>query len=458
MRIWMNWPLAYSVFINIILILIIAASFLKKKRLFLVSFSLAVLIGLFLAPLGVPWRAIMLGSLACAMIPLLFMKINRTFMRYKAAVEREHSIDEARHKELLTEEGFVYDAQLKHNEKLSRISSLYEITKDMSTTLRFSEVFKILTEYLQKAFLFRRARLILTRADDEDGVSGNIVYESRGTLDDTLKAKGILPKLEISKQPFDNHDRKIYNLLKKDIKRLQITKGRWEENPYAEFLPDGAETYMAIPMVVDKQLIGILTIDALPTSDFEKFSILAAQFVLEMRRIVLYEKVEELAITDGLTKAFAKRHIMERLGEEFERSKRHGFYLSFLMIDIDYFKNYNDTYGHLVGDVVLKDIVSLLKGHTREVDLVGRFGGEEFCAILPETGKEEARLVAERIREVIATHKFRAYDELTNVTVSIGLATYPDDADSMSDLVENSDKSLYIAKNSGRNRVITHQP
>ncbi len=388
-----------------------------------------------------------LWSLAFIITPLVIIKIKRTYEDYKMLLAGEFVTLERDYNELLAQEGIVYDKQLKYNERLSEIASLYEITKDMSKGLHFADIFNILAEYLQKTFLFKKAYLILL----------NIVYETKGLQDSILKVKGIIPKLEVSTRPLGGHDKKICNFLKSDIKKLQIVKSKMPEDPYLEFLPEGAQSFVAVPIVIDSQLTGVLAVEDLSTSDFEKFSILAAQFALEMRRTILYEKVEEMAITDGLTKAFAKRHIMERLGEEFERSMRHNLNLSFLMIDIDYFKNYNDRYGHLVGDVVLKDIVTLLKANTREVDLVGRFGGEEFCVILPETGKDEARLVAERIREMIDGFQFKAYDELTDVTVSIGIATYPDQAKDMSEFIENSDSALYAAKHAGRNRVCMYE-
>jgi len=398
------------------------------------------------------WQALVSIFLALILIKLAFLKVKRSREDYKVMLTNEYLSIEKEYKSLVAAEGVIYDRQLKYNQKLNEISSLYEIIKDMSTSLRFADIFKVLAEYLQKNFVFKKAALILMERGIEAS-PGDIVYETKGLEDTTIKTKGIFPKLEISSRPYSEHDKKIYNLLKNDVKNLQITKTKWENNPYIEYLPNDAQTYMAVPMIIENELIGILVIENLPASDLEKFTILAAQFALEMRRIILYEKVEEMAITDGLTKAFAKRHIMERLGEEFERSIRHDFNLSFLMVDIDHFKNYNDTYGHLVGDAVLKDIVNLLKGNTREVDLVGRFGGEEFCVILPETGQGEAQLVAERIRYIIEKHKFKAYDELTDVTVSIGMASYPDDAKSMDALIENSDKALYRAKNEGRNRV-----
>ncbi|MBL7069404.1 MAG: sensor domain-containing diguanylate cyclase [Candidatus Omnitrophica bacterium] len=397
------------------------------------------------------WQPVILAFLAPVFTVATFFKIKKSRRGYKETIADRCLSSEREYNGLVTEEGHIYDRQLKYEKRLSETSSLYEITKEMSASLHFDDIFKILAEYLQKSFLFKRVALILVGMDETS--SGEVVYETLGIQDSASKAKGVFPKLEIAGRPLDENDKKIYELLKNDIRRIQITRTEWLKSPYAQYLPEDAHTFMAVPMLFEDRLIGILSIVDLSVSDLEKFSILAAQFSLEMRRIILYEKVEQMAITDGLTKAFAKRHIMERLGEEFERSIRHDFSLAFLMVDIDHFKNYNDTYGHLVGDAVLKDIVELLKNNTREVDLVGRFGGEEFCVILPETGKDEARLVAERIREMIENHSFKAYDESTNVQVSIGVAVYPEDAGDVNEIIENSDKALYAAKNGGRNKV-----
>jgi len=173
--------------------------------------------------------------------------------------------------------------------------------------------------------------------------------------------------------------------------------------------------------------------------------------------VLLYETVEALAITDGLTGLYTRRYFFERFEEELQRSKRHGFKFSFLMIDIDDFKVCNDTYGHLVGDAVLKEVSHIAKGSAREIDLTARYGGEEFSMILPETDRAGAMLVAERIRKRIAENTFKAYDEKLKVTVSIGLAVYPDDSQEMSDLVERADRALYAAKSSGKNIVCEYK-
>jgi diguanylate cyclase (GGDEF)-like protein len=123
------------------------------------------------------------------------------------------------------------------------------------------------------------------------------------------------------------------------------------------------------------------------------------------------------------------------------------------MMDIDDFKACNDKYGHLVGDVVLKEISRMIRESVREIDLVARYGGEEFSLILPETDRKGAILAAERIRKRIAQHVFSAYDEKLNVTVSAGLAVYPEDASDIERLIGKADAALYRAKNSGKNII-----
>ncbi|MFH1752732.1 MAG: GGDEF domain-containing protein [Candidatus Omnitrophota bacterium] len=446
----------YAAYINTFLAAVIFAVFSYRRRLLFALVVLFLFFSAFVFLFVADWQPATLGCLAVCAVLMIFAKVRSSFDGFKEGLSLEGVTAEKAYNDLVAKEGMIYDAQLKYNDKLAQISSLYEITKEMSTSLRFADIFKILAGYLHKTFSFKRTFLMLTNIHTET-FSEDMVFEIMGMQNNAMKAKGIFPKLEMANRAPDAHDKKIYALLQNDIKRLQIARTQWSQNPYIQFLPEGAKTYMAVPIIIEKKIIGILAIEDLPTSDFEKFAILAAQFSLETRRIALYERVEQMAITDGLTKAFAKRHMMERLSEEFERSARHNLGLSFVMIDIDYFKKYNDTYGHLVGDIVLRDIVILIKDNTREVDLIGRFGGEEFCILLPETKKEAALLVSERIREIVEKHKFKAYDEMTDVSVSIGIATFPEDCKTAEELVENADKALYMAKSRGRNKVCLYQ-
>ncbi len=172
-----------------------------------------------------------------------------------------------------------------------------------------------------------------------------------------------------------------------------------------------------------------------------------------LERIELYDKLQELSIHDSLTKAYNRRYFMERFFEEFERSKKFNLSLSFLMIDIDNFKKVNDIYGHLVGDSVLKEITRILRDNIRQIDFLARFGGEEFAISLPETDKTGAIGVAERINSRISGQRINVYDEILAVSVSIGIATFPENTLYPDVLIEIADKALYKAKVSGRNRV-----
>ncbi|MCD6539633.1 MAG: GGDEF domain-containing protein [Candidatus Omnitrophica bacterium] len=185
----------------------------------------------------------------------------------------------------------------------------------------------------------------------------------------------------------------------------------------------------------------------------EQLPYLVSQFRLLIDRANLYKKLEKISLTDSLTHIPNRRYFMERYEDEFRRSEKFKFDLSFLMVDIDHFKNYNDTFGHLVGDVILREVANLLKENIREIDFVGRFGGEEFSIFLPETSKEQAISVSERLREKIAESEIQAYDEKVRLSISIGVATFPEDSRDKGLLIEIADKALYQAKQKGRNRV-----
>ena len=185
----------------------------------------------------------------------------------------------------------------------------------------------------------------------------------------------------------------------------------------------------------------------------ERFNILAQQFMLGYKRAMLYHQVQELSITDSLTRLLNRRYFLKRLDEELARSKQFKLEFSFLMVDIDNFKEYNDHFGHLVGDIVLREVSSIIQENTRQIDLLGRYGGEEFSILLTETSKDNAYLAAERIRSSLETKKIKAYDEELKVTISIGLCSFPDDANSAEEIIDISDSALYEAKHKGKNQV-----
>ena len=165
--------------------------------------------------------------------------------------------------------------------------------------------------------------------------------------------------------------------------------------------------------------------------------------------------LKELTIRDGLTGLYNHRHFQETLAVEILRSKRHAKTFSLVFLDVDFFKQYNDTHGHLHGDAVLVALSKLLIAGIRESDVAVRYGGEEFVLLLPETSKEKAFVVAGNIREKIAAHPFpgRETQPQGKVTVSMGIAAFPEDGSDSSTLLHRADEALYQAKNGGRNRV-----
>jgi len=306
------------------------------------------------------------------------------------------------------------------------IVSLYEITKTMSRDLTFNEIFNALSAFLKEYFVFRKSELLILK-ETEGYINVDKVYK-------LYNEDGLKPE----KPKTDYED--VLMLFAKDKKEVYIPK-------------EGTKAFGAVPLLSENKFVGILTVEDLPRMDFDRFVIVAMQFALEMKKVLLYETVEALAITDSLTGLYTRRYFFERLNEELNRSKKHNFKFTFLMIDIDDFKKCNDTHGHLVGDVILREVSRIIKENVREIDLVARYGGEEFLVILPETDKKPAMFVAERIRKKIKENVFKAYDEALRITISAGLAAYPEDASEMEDVVEKADKALYAAKSSGKDIV-----
>ena len=212
--------------------------------------------------------------------------------------------------------------------------------------------------------------------------------------------------------------------------------------------------YMILPLNIgENQIVGYLVVDRILETDKEKFEILAQQFLIGLRRSLLYQKVQGLTITDSLTGVYCRRYFLGRFNEELKRSKRNKLCLTFLMVDIDNFKQFNDRYGHLVGDAILRQVAKTISDTVRQIDFIGRYGGEEISIVLAETDKEQANFAAERIRQAIATAVIKVYDEELKVTTSIGVSTFPDNAGNMQDLIEVADQALYLAKETGKNKV-----
>ncbi|HOE69014.1 MAG: Phytochrome-like protein cph2 [Candidatus Omnitrophica bacterium ADurb.Bin314] len=328
---------------------------------------------------------------------------------------------------------------LKHLElQVSSLMNLFEIARDFSECMDFATLTEFLLKKLRDELSFERMRIFLFPAPTDPVEPGTVkVYD--------MVANGVTET-----------ERVLSDQEKTDFGRMRAEKNMVKNDSSWHF-----------PIFEAAELGAVFSIEGVKDEDLARVEVLSAYLVLLIKKIKLYETVRKLAIVDELTQVFVRHHFSERLEEEVERSVRFRLPLAVLMLDIDHFKRYNDDFGHLVGDATLKEVADLLKKSLRRVDLVGRYGGEEFLVAMPETKLENAVEVAERIRSSIARHDFQVYNDKTRVTVSQGLVVFdaaklanPERADFSkiaAELVHQADEAMYQAKDEGRNRVCIYK-
>jgi two-component system, cell cycle response regulator len=227
-----------------------------------------------------------------------------------------------------------------------------------------------------------------------------------------------------------------------------LVTARGTSDDVVEGLEAGADDYIAKPynfQELEARVRAMLRIKRLQDELDEK----ARELELANQRL------RKLSITDGLTELFNHRHVHELLQEEFDRSRRTHEPVAVVMMDLDHFKNVNDTHGHPTGDLILYETAQILRETAREIDMPGRYGGEEFIVILPNTQEPAAARFAERVRGGIKEHVFRDGSKEVRMTVSCGAASFPAPGiDSPEALLKAADQALYEAKRTGRDRVV----
>ncbi|MCK9226126.1 MAG: diguanylate cyclase, partial [Candidatus Muirbacterium halophilum] len=328
--------------------------------------------------------------------------------------------------------------------KMSDLKILYEISQTISAVLDYKELLSEIMDISINVLEAEKGSIMLF--DDETEMLK--IEASYGLPEDIIRDTLINPNRGIvgwvirTGKPL-----LIYDTMKEA--GFEKMKGRKAESG----------TLMSAPLKVKDKLIGVINISkSIPNtyndSDRDLFEAIALQAAIAIDKAILYR----LAITDGLTKLYIHRYFQQRLDEELQRAKRYSKPLSFLMMDIDHFKIFNDTYGHQVGDRVLKIVARLVEKSVRDVDIPARYGGEEFSVILPELTTEEARVPAERIRKNIETYDFYVEDKIVPITVSLGVSTYPYHAEEKVDLIEAADNAMYYSKETGRNKYSVFSP
>ncbi|MBE0446788.1 MAG: sensor domain-containing diguanylate cyclase [Actinobacteria bacterium] len=232
--------------------------------------------------------------------------------------------------------------------------------------------------------------------------------------------------------------------------------------PEVSFLYDSTWTgsQIAIPLRMQDEILGVLATATTKSRELtpveqERYENIAVMSAFALQNALFSEELKWLSDTDRLTELFNHGYFQGKLREEVRRAERTNQVVSLIMIDIDYFKDYNDAFGHPKGDLALKRLAQILKKNTRDIDVPARYGGEEFAVILPATDKKNALVVAERIRRTVEQSDFPGNEELpvVNRTISLGVACYPTDAATPEDLVKAADEALYVAKRGGRNRT-----
>ena len=323
-------------------------------------------------------------------------------------------------------------------EQISHITDVYHVTKQTSRALHFRELFDSSLDLAPRLLNASGVRLV-DFSDDSP-----VILRARRSPDGRL-----IP--EEPSGPIQEVERHVVEQTRRAGRVVHAEAGELGVPP-----PEGISRLAWAPLWCEQKPIGILIAENLPEEQVKTLAIVADQLALQLSRIHLYQQVESMAVTDTLTGLFVRRYFTERAQEELARAKRHGLSCTLLMADLDHFKQKNDTYGHLVGDVILREVAQLLKRNMREIDLIARYGGEEFILLLVETTVDQAMPITERLRQLVEIHPIRAYDELLSQTISVGVAAVPGDAQELEALIERSDQALYAAKRAGRNTIVRY--
>lgn len=237
-----------------------------------------------------------------------------------------------------------------------------------------------------------------------------------------------------------------------DPTRTDLIPRKWTE-------PFGIQKLLVVPLISHDRVIGLMALDytaaerEFTPEQIELAQTIGGQVAVSIENAQLYARTQQLAITDSLTGWYNRRGFFELGRRELERARRFGRPLTAIMFDLDHFKRVNDTYGHATGDQVLAGLAELCRHELREVDLLGRYGGEEFAVLLPESGLTIARPVGERLRRRVEQGIFNTNRGPIKITISLGVTALDEKSTDLEGLIERADQALYAAKRAGRNRV-----
>ena len=335
-------------------------------------------------------------------------------------------------------------------------TEMVEILQEVTASLKADEIYQILVRRVARGLKISKCSIILAKAGDEFGTVV-AAYENpmlRNLQVELRKYPEIVQALQSGALVL------VQDVLTDPL--YDAARTEWGED--GTYVP--TRSAIALPFFLRNEPTGVFFLrttaedpplnqqDVAFADQVTKAAVAALEKAYDLESAVAgQEEFKHLAETDPLTDTYNRRALVEKLAGELDRTTRYGTVLTCLMLDIDNFKSINDTYGHLMGDRVLRLLAGILRREQRSVDVVARYGGEEFVVLLPETGLSGARIFAERILRRVAGHDFGEGGRPVRVTVSIGIATYPDErVNDGESLLRLADTNLYKAKNDGRNR------
>ena len=316
------------------------------------------------------------------------------------------------------------------------LENMYETTRALAAILDIHELLKEVLNVAKETLRVRKCRILL--------------------VDQSNKSLAIYAELAEKKNTIFNPPRAVSERIPGDITTHMAAT-------YSERLiigQDKSTRVLELPLISHAKVLGLLQIEppdnqSYPDKERKNFTILANAAAVAIDNALLHMKMQELTVIDELTGLYNFRYFGNKLSDEIRRADRYHQPLSILMVDVDHFKQINDTQGHQTGNIILQEIVSLIKRSVRDVDIVARYGGEEFVVLLPQTEMKNATIIAERMRRTIEKSYFTNSQGQRDIraTVSIGVAIYPDENISSEQLMEKVDKAMYYSKREGRNRV-----
>lgn len=422
---------------SILILFTVAWGFLRKNIRYFDVFLAFFLFFALIYSVRLPWRweysvlgGIMLIS--AGLVPRIYQK--KIFRQEKELEKQlqplEKQLTAAQEKNNLLKEKIVPTEK-----EIEQITHLYEITKNITKAINWEQIVAVISESLEEHF---RTHSWAFYIYDQENAKFNLI--SHGNLEE--KKFGYLDTYLQQNNLFEKS--KPYFLDQEDFL----------------VLPLGREKVSAHTMAASKILFGVIFLEfpeeRKPSFLLEGGEAFSSQIVLGLEKAWLYKEIEQMSRVDGLTGLLRRGYFLQRLDEEINKARYWHTSLGLIMLDIDHFKRYNDTYGHQAGDDILRRIAQLIKEGIYETDLTGRYGGEEFILLLLRADFQGVLRKMNDLRRRIESEVISLGIEKLRVTISIGIAHFPSDANNAAELIAAADQSLYWAKEHGRNQVVEY--